>query len=232
MCINIYVCHRYNPIPCQTLHPDISFLCIFALDMTKAIVFDVGGVLIGLDLERGVRAFREVLGYERITELLDPSHQKGIFGDMEGGIISADEFRARVLAESRPGSTQEDVDRCVRSILNPVLPETAAAVRSVYGRFPLYLLSNNNPIGMPACLELMGKAGIGGALFEDMFVSSEMKMLKPSREFYLEAVRRIGFPPQEILFIDDSLTNVEAARAIGIDARWLEPGMPLSVLLP
>lgn len=207
-------------------------MCIFALDMTKAIVFDVGGVLIGLDLERGVRAFREVLGYDRITELLDPSHQKGIFGAMEGGEISADEFRASVLAESRPGSTPEDVDRCVRSILNPVLPETAAAVRSVYGRFPLYLLSNNNPIGMPACLELMGKAGIGGELFEDMFVSSEMKMLKPSREFYLEAVRRIGLPPQEILFIDDSLTNVEAARALGIDARWLEPGMPLSVLLP
>ncbi|MBR4735765.1 MAG: HAD family phosphatase [Bacteroidales bacterium] len=199
--------------------------------MTKAVVFDIGGVIIGLDLERGVRTFKEVLGYERITELLDPCHQKGIFGAMEGGEISADEFRARVLEESRPGSTAEQVDRCVRSILNPVTPETAAAVRSVYGRYPLYLLSNNNPIGMPACLELMEKAGIGG-LYEDMFVSSEMKMLKPSLEFYREAVRRIGLPPEEILFIDDSLTNVEAARALGIDARWLEPGMPLSQLLP
>lgn len=200
--------------------------------MTKAIVFDVGGVLISLDLERGIRAFKEVLGYDRITELLDPCHQKGIFGAMEGGEISADEFRARVLEESRPGSKPEDVDRCVRSILNPVFPETATAVRSVYGRYPLYLLSNNNPIGMPRCLELMGEAGIGESLFEDMFVSSEMKMLKPSPEFYREAVRRIGLPPEEILFIDDSLANVEAARALGIDARWLEPGMALSQLLP
>ena len=199
--------------------------------MTKAIVFDVGGVLITLDLERGIRAFKEVLGYERITELLDPCHQKGIFGAMEGGEISADEFRTRVLEESRPGSTPADVDRCVRSILNPILPETAAAVRSVYGRYPLYLLSNNNPIGMPACLELMDKAGIGG-LYQDMFVSSEMKMLKPSREFYLEALRRIGLPPEEVLFIDDSLVNVQAARAVGMDAKWLEPGMPLSSLLP
>lgn len=199
--------------------------------MTKAIVFDVGGVLIGLDLERGIRAFREVLGYERISELLDPSHQKGIFGDMEGGLISADEFRAKVLEESRPGSTPEDVDHCVRSILNPIKPETAAAVRSVYGRYPLYLLSNNNPIGMPACLELMEKAGIGG-LYEDMFISSEMKMLKPAPEFYREAVRRIGLPPEEILFIDDSLANVEAACAQGIGAKWLKPGMALSDLLP
>ena len=199
--------------------------------MTKAIVFDIGGVLITLDLERGIRAFREELGYDRISELLDPSHQKGIFGDMEGGIISADEFRAKVLEESRPGSTAEDVDRCVLSILNEVIPETAAAVRSVYGKYPLYLLSNNNPIGMKGCLERMERAGIGG-LYEDMFISSEMKMMKPSREFYLEAVRRIGLPPEEIVFIDDSLVNVQAARAVGIDARWLEPGMPLSQLLP
>ena len=199
--------------------------------MTKAIVFDIGGVLIGLDLERGIRAFKEVLGYNRISELLDPSHQKGIYGDFEGGLLSADEFRAEVLKESRPGSKPEDVDRCVRQILLDIKPETAAAVRSVYGRYPLYLLSNNNPIGMPNCLELMEKAGIGG-LYEDMFISSEMKMLKPSPEFYREAVRRIGLPPEEILFIDDSLTNVEAARALGIDARWLEPGMPLAQLLP
>ena len=199
--------------------------------MTKAIVFDIGGVLIGLDLERGIRAFKEVLGYNRISELLDPSHQKGIYGDFEGGLLSADEFRTEVLKESRPGSKPEDVDRCVRQILLDIKPETAAAVRSVYGRYPLYLLSNNNPIGMPNCLELMEKAGIGG-LYEDMFISSEMKMLKPSPEFYLEAVRRIGLPPEEILFIDDSLTNVEAARALGIDARWLEPGMPLAQLLP
>lgn len=199
--------------------------------MTKAIVFDIGGVLIGLDLERGIRAFKEVLGYDRISQLLDPSHQKGIYGDFEGGLLSADEFRAEVLKESRPGSKPEDVDRCIRQILLDIKPETAAAVRSVYGRYPLYLLSNNNPIGMPNCLELMEKAGIGG-LYEDMFISSEMKMMKPSPEFYLEAVRRIGLPPEEILFIDDSLKNVEAARALGIDARWLEPGMPLSQLLP
>ena len=199
--------------------------------MTKAIVFDIGGVLIGLDLERGIRAFKEVLGYNRISELLDPSHQKGIYGDFEGGLLSADEFRTEVLKESRPGSKPEDVDRCVRQILLDIKPETAAAVRSVYGRYPLYLLSNNNPIGMPNCLELMEKAGIGG-LYQDMFISSEMKMLKPSPEFYREAVRRIGLPPEEILFIDDSLKNVEAARALGIDARWLEPGMPLSQLLP
>jgi hypothetical protein len=39
--------------------------------MVKAIVFDLGGVLIDLDFDRSVRAFREILGYEKITEILD-----------------------------------------------------------------------------------------------------------------------------------------------------------------
>ena len=71
--------------------------------MVKAIVFDLGGVLIDLDFDRSVRAFREILGYEKITEILDLYHQKGIYGEMEGGQITADEFRAEVLKDSRPG---------------------------------------------------------------------------------------------------------------------------------
>ena len=75
--------------------------------MIRAIVFDLGGVLIDLDFDSCVRSFREIPGYERITELLDLSHQKGIYGDMEAGLITTDEFRAEVLrirarAVSRP----------------------------------------------------------------------------------------------------------------------------------
>lgn len=207
------------------------FLIIFAGGMTKAVVFDIGGVLVNLNLERSIRAFREVLGYERITELLDPCHQKGIYGDLEAGILSADDFRAAVLSESRPGSRPEDVDYCMWSLLDGVSPDTAAAVKSVYGKYPLYILSNNNPINMVGCHKALDDAGIGG-MFAGEFISWEMKMLKPSAEFYLEVIRRIGLAPEEILFIDDSATNVQGARAVGIDARLLEPGMSVSSLLP
>ena len=70
----------------------------------KAIVFDAGGVLLNLNLEACKTAFKDILGYYKIDELLDPCHQKGIYGDMEEGKITADEFRTQVLAESRPGS--------------------------------------------------------------------------------------------------------------------------------
>jgi putative hydrolase of the HAD superfamily len=200
--------------------------------MIKAIVFDIGGVLIGLDMGRCIQTFRDVLGFERITELLDPYHQKGIYGDMEAGILSADEFRAQVLAESRPGCKPEDVDRCMCSLLTGMEPDTVETVKELSGRYPLYLLSNNNPIAMKYILEMFRENGLDPeTTFKDQFISSEMKLLKPSREIYQESVRRTGLPAGEVLFIDDNETNVLAARKAGLQARLYLPGTKLSLLL-
>ena len=200
--------------------------------MIKAIVFDIGGVLIGLDLDRCIRTFKEVLGFDRITELLDPYHQKGIYGEMEAGTLSADEFRAEVLKDSRPGCQPEDVDRCMYSLLTGMDPDTVQTVKRLAGRYPLYLLSNNNPIAMSRILEMFRENGLAPEMtFRDQFISSEMKLLKPSREIYEESVRRTGLPAGEVLFIDDNETNVLAAREAGMQARLFVPGEKLSQLL-
>ena len=64
----------------------------------KAIIFDMGGVLVDLDMDGCRNAFKALLGYYRIDELLDPCHQKGIIGDLEEGMITPEEFRNIVLS--------------------------------------------------------------------------------------------------------------------------------------
>lgn len=200
--------------------------------MIKAIVFDIGGVLINLDMDGCIRAFRENLGFERITQLLDPYHQKGVYGDMEAGKVSADEFRAEILQGSRPGSKPEDVDRSMYALLAGMEPDTVETVKGLAGRYPLYLLSNNNPISMGHILRMFRDYGIDpDATFREQFISCEMKLLKPSPRIYAEAVARVGLPAKEILFIDDNDTNVEAARKAGLQARVYVAGSKLSVLL-
>ena len=201
--------------------------------MAKAIVFDIGGVLIDLDMKACIRAFQEDLGFERITELLDPCHQKGIYGDMEAGKVSADDFRAYILAESRPGSRPEDVDLAMKQLLSGMTADAVQTVKALSARYPLYLLSNNNAISMTHIYALFRENGIEPeTTFRDSFLSYQMRLLKPSRAIYDEAARRIGLPTEEILFIDDSLTNVHAAQEAGWQARLFVPGQEqLSALL-
>ena len=85
---------------------------------------------------------------------------------------------------------------------------------------------------MRICREDFRKAGIDlDSFFDALFISCEMKMLKPGREIYDEAVRRSGLRADELLFIDDSPRNTEAARGAGIVALDYVQGTDLSGLL-
>ena len=200
--------------------------------MVKAIVFDLGGVLIDLDLGRCIRAFREILGYERITELLDPCHQKGIYGDMEAGLISEDTFRAEVLRESRPGCVPSDVDRAMASLLTGMDPAKVTLLVSLAQRYPVYGLSNNNEISVKRMHEIYEENGLPWRqVFRKEFISSRMKLLKPSPEIFARAQAEIGLPAGEILFVDDSQRNVDAAVASGWQAVRYEPGTDLAACI-
>ena len=184
--------------------------------MVKAIVFDLGGVLIDLDYDSCVRAFLDILGFERIYELLDLYHQKGIYGEMEAGHVTADEFRAEVLRGSRPGAVPADVDRCMAALLKGMDPRKVPLLEQLAEKYPVYGLSNNNEISVVRMHEIYEENGLDWQkVFRKEFLSCRMKMLKPSREIFDAAAAEIGFPPEEILFVDDSQKNVDGAIAAG-----------------
>lgn len=200
--------------------------------MVRAILLDIGGVLIGLNLSGCIHAFRSILGFERITELLDPCHQKGIYGDLEAGVLTPGHFRELILAESRPGCVPADIDRAMEALLVKEMdPRTVAAVLDLRTRYPLYLVSNNNPISMGHIREVFRQNGLGPGTFRGEFISSEMMLSKPSEAFYREVVQRVGLPAGELLFVDDNAANVEGARAVGMEARLFVPGADLGALL-
>ena len=46
-------------------------------------------------------------------------------------------------------------------------------------------------------------------------VSAHEKLYKPDRALYDVAAGRIGLKPEELLFVDDLMVNVEGAKAAG-----------------
>ena len=200
--------------------------------MIRAIVFDLGGVLIDLSFENCVRAFVDILGFDRIYELLDLSHQKGIYGDMEAGLVTADEFRAEVLRGSRPGAVPADVDRCMAALLTGMDPKKVELLERLAEKYAIYGLTNNNEISVERMHKIYEENGLDWQrVFRKEFISCRMKLMKPSREIFDAAAAEIGFPPEEILFVDDSQKNVNGALAAGWQAALYVQGTDLGACL-
>lgn len=198
----------------------------------KALIFDMGGVLVDLDIEDCKNAFKSLLGYDKIDELIDPCHQKGIYGDLEEGTLSAEDFRKIVLADSRPGSAPQLVDQAMYHILVGIAPYKAEMLKKLSESYDLYMLSNNNPICLPRSRKLFEEVGAPlDETFRKSFFSFEMKALKPSEAFYKAVVEEIGLPAEQMLFIDDSQKNVDGSIAAGLPAVYYEPGTDLSALI-
>ena len=200
--------------------------------MIKAIIFDMGGVLVDLDIEDCKKVFKETLGYDDIDQIIDACHQKGIYGDLEEGALSAEEFRSIVLAGSRPGSTPEMVDEAMSHILVGIQPYKVQMLKKLAQEYDLYMLSNNNAICLPYSRAMFAEAGIPlEDIFKKCFFSFEMKALKPSAAFYKAVVEQIGLPAEEMFFIDDSQRNVDGSIAAGLPAVYYEPGTDLEALI-
>jgi len=85
-------------------------------------------------------------------------------------------------------------------------------------RAPLYAFTNTNPTH-----EQAWRARFPNALihFEEIFVSSTIGARKPERVAFELVTGRMGVAPDRILFLDDSLENVEGARSAGLNALWV-----------
>ena len=200
--------------------------------MIKAIIFDMGGVLVDLDLERCKKTFVEEVGYEGIDDIIDACHQKGFYSELEEGLISEDDFRNRILSKARSGATAHDVDRAMWSLLTGIEGYKADLLKRLSFGYDLYLLSNNNGISMVRCREIFRESGIPmDLIFRRQFLSYQMKMLKPSERIYKAVISSVGIPAEEMLFIDDSQANIDAAAAEGMKSVLYTPGTDLKTLV-
>lgn len=55
-------------------------------------------------------------------------------------------------------------------------------------------------------------------LFDDIIISSQIKMIKPYKDIYLYALKKNNLDPKDAVFVDDSKSNVIGAQAVGIDS--------------
>lgn len=186
--------------------------------MIKNIVFDLGGVIFKIDKHQAIKRFNEV-GFADAASYLDAFAQVGIFGELEGGAITAEQFRARLSQLAGKPMTMEDCARGWQGYFVELPQRNLDKLVELRRRgFRLSLMSNTNPFMMQwVRSDAFDGHGHGiGHYFDALYLSYEMRVMKPDRrifEMMLEAEHAV---PNETVFIDDSAHNVKAAAALGM----------------
>lgn len=201
--------------------------------MIRNLLFDLGGVIMDLDRDRCVRAFK-ALGMENPDAFLGLYGQQGDFLALENGSIDATEFRRRIrpLFKDRVVS-DEEIDTAFNEFLVGIPVARLEALRELRRDYRVLLLSNTNSIMMESriaeCFRAEGREM--SDYFDGIFTSYEARCCKPGREIFDYAARLGSMEPSETLFFDDSQSNVDAACSYGYNAVLVRPGDEFAELL-
>ena len=182
------------------------------------VVFDLGGVVFRLDKSIAIRRFKEI-GVTRVEEFLDDYAQKGIFGDLEAGKLTAEQYRDELSRIVGKPLTMEQLEYAWTGYAAELYQRNFdALLRLRREGFPVALLSNTNPFMMRWVLsnEFDGNGHGIEHYFDRLYLSYEMRMMKPAPEIFKAMIDGEQTAPENILFIDDSARNCEAAAALGI----------------
>jgi epoxide hydrolase-like predicted phosphatase len=178
----------------------------------KAIYFDMGGVIVRTEFQapRQHLAERFGLDYDEIGRLVfdSPSSLQATLG-----AISEDEQWAAVAKKLRQPATQAPAIR--DEFFGGDIPDIVLIdfLRELRKTFKVGLISNAWS-GARAWIEAKKLADA----FDALIISAEERVAKPDERIYRIALEKLGVAPAEAVFVDDFKANVEAARAIGMQA--------------
>ena len=184
--------------------------------MIKNILFDLGGVLVGLDRVRCLKNFRKI-GFSDFENTLSEYHQGGYFLDYEKGVISSEEFREIIRGGADRPLADDEIDSALVSFLENIPKYKIDLLLSLRERgYSAYLLSNSNEICIREVRGFFAGYGLDfDTFFVDRFLSYEMKLAKPDAEIFLKVLEEARIDADETLFVDDYLPNIESAAGIG-----------------
>ena len=192
--------------------------------MPRAVILDLGGVMIEAVLTRRGHADPDLAALERffLRELqavypsTEPGHDLHL---LETGRISEAEFFAHLCDRAAAaGLPRVDPERVRDHVVRREIVASAAMVDAVRrlrdAGYRTALLTNNAREWGPGWRPVVPL----DELFDVVVDSSEVGMRKPQPQIYLHTCEQLGVDPADCVFVDDLACNVEAATALGMEA--------------
>lgn len=179
----------------------------------KAIIFDLGKVLIPFDFSIAYRAIEAACPYPA-QEISQRIRATGWDRSLETGAMESEMFVQSVARELDMKLSFSEFRTAWNSIFHRETLIPDEILQGLRTRYRLLLLSNTNAMhfeSIEANYPILRH-------FDDFVLSYRVGMVKPDPAIYLYAATLAGCPAEECLFIDDLPENVAGAESIGMPA--------------
>jgi len=191
---------------------------ILALHGIKNIIFDLGGVIINLSVEKTHQAFASLSGLP-LEEIKSIVHHGAFFHEYEKGLINDADFRSHLRESLNLKVGDAELDFAWNAMLLDIPIERIRLLEKLKPGFKIFLLSNTNNIHLQCfnnqVKQLTGFASID-QYFHQAYYSHLVKMSKPDVEIYEHVLRSSNLIADETIFLDDNKDNLTGANKAGI----------------
>ena len=182
-----------------------------------AIIFDLGGVIINLDYQLTIEAFKK-LGIDNFEEMYTQAKQNNLFDDFETGKISSQHFINSLLPFLPSGTSPNKVVHAWNAMILDFPKKRLELLDQLNSKYRVFLLSNTNDIHLQAVNRSLANTTDRklDTYFEKVYLSHEVKLRKPHKEIFELVCTEQNLNPETTIFIDDTIGHVNGANSIGL----------------
>jgi putative hydrolase of the HAD superfamily len=197
------------------------------------IIFDLGGVIINLDIQRTINAMNKLapVAFERYYT---QAAQSQLFNELDKGTITGEKFFRELKKELNYRGKEQDLIDAWNAMLLDVPEHRLDTLVNAKQNYNTFLLSNTNEPHIEVFeRDLYNDHGVKNFqdYFDKVYYSCRVGMRKPDKEIFELVLKENDLDPTETVFIDDSIQHVQGAGECGIKAYLLAKNMEVSDLL-
>jgi putative hydrolase of the HAD superfamily len=182
-------------------------------------IFDMGNVIIDIDFKRVLGVWSHLSGTPLAT-LMERFSMGEVFQKHERGEISDEQFAADLCHEMGIALSFEQFSAGWQAIFVGLRPEVITVFKKLREEgHRVVVLSNTNRLHLDFWPQHYPEIE---ANTDAMYLSQNLGMRKPEPEIFQHVLEKEGFYASQAVFFDDVAENIEAARAAGIEAVWVE----------
>jgi len=183
----------------------------------KAVLFDLGGVIIDVDYQKTIDAFTD-LGVKNASDLYNQFDQSRLFDSFETGEVSSDYFIDQLSALVQHSIPREQIVDAWNAMIGEFPVEKLHLIQEISSKISCYMLSNTNEIHLDKAMNALQNTSFSNLelFFKECYFSHLIGKRKPEVDTFSWVASQLGMLTEDILFIDDSPQHIEGAQKSGM----------------